>query len=139
MVHRLLEDYVKNKKIDQNKWVEFEKISIKSSEQEKRAADAERASIKYKQVEYMSKRIGEEFIGIISGVTNWGIYVEEMETKCEGLIRVSDLNDDYYVFDERKVELVGQKNKKKYKLGDKVKIKVKSVDEIKKTIDYVLL
>lgn len=139
MVHRLLEDYVKNKKIDQSKWVEFEKISIKSSEQEKRAADAERASIKYKQVEYMSKRIGEEFIGIISGVTNWGIYVEEMETKCEGLIRVSDLNDDYYVFDERKVELVGQKNKKKYKLGDKLKIKVKSVDEIKKTIDYVLL
>ncbi len=139
MVHRLLEDYVKNKKIDQNKWVEFEKISIKSSEQEKRAADAERASIKYKQVEYMSKRIGEEFIGIISGVTNWGIYVEEIETKCEGLIRVSDLNDDYYVFDERKVELVGQKNKKKYKLGDKLKIKVKSVDEIKKTIDYVLL
>ncbi len=139
MVHRLLEDYVKNKKIDQNKWVEFEKISIKSSEQEKRAADAERASIKYKQVEYMSKRIGEEFIGIISGVTNWGIYVEEMETKCEGLIRVSDLNDDYYVFDERKVELAGQKNKKKYKLGDKLKIKVKSVDAIKKTIDYVLL
>jgi ribonuclease R len=139
MVHRLLEDYVKNKKIDQNKWVEFEKISIKSSEQEKRAADAERASIKYKQVEYMSKRIGEEFVGIISGVTNWGIYVEEMETKCEGLIRVSDLNDDYYVFDERKVELVGQKNKKKYKLGDKLKIKVKSVDAVKKTIDYVLL
>lgn len=139
MVHRLLEDYIKNKKIDQNKWVEFEKISIKSSEQEKRAADAERASIKYKQVEYMSKRIGEEFIGIISGVTNWGIYVEEMETKCEGLIRVSDLNDDYYVFDERKVELVGQKNKKKYKLGDKLKIKVKSVDAVKKTIDYVLL
>ncbi|MES2416439.1 MAG: ribonuclease R [Patescibacteria group bacterium] len=139
MVHRLLEDYTKNKKIDQSKWIEFEKVSIKSSEQEKRAADAERASIKYKQVEYMSKRVGEEFTGIISGVTNWGIYVEEVETKCEGLIRVSDLSDDYYVFDERKVELVGQKNKKKYKLGDKIKIKVKSVDEIKKTIDYVLI
>ncbi len=139
VVHRLLADYIGKKKVGKEKLLEYEKIARISSEQEKRAADAERSSIKYKQVEYMSKRKGESFKGVISGITEWGIYVEEMETKCEGLVRVRDLSDDFYIFDEKKLELYGQKKKKKYRLGDQVKIKVKGVDLERKTIDYILI
>ncbi|MBI3888473.1 ribonuclease R [Candidatus Nomurabacteria bacterium] len=139
MIHRLLANYLTGKKVKQEKLWEYEKLAIISSEQEKRASDAERASIKYKQVEYMSKRLGKSFEGVISGVTQWGMYVEEIETKCEGLVRVRDMNDDFYVFNEKKLELVGQKKKKKYRLGGKVKIKVATVDLEKKTIDYVLV
>ena len=87
----------------------------------------------------MSKRLGESFEGVISGITEWGIYVEEMETKCEGLTRVRDMKDDFYVFDKKKLELTGQKKKNKYHLGDRVKIKVKGVDLERKTIDYTLI
>lgn len=139
IVHRLLLDYLQNKKIEKSKFEEYEKISRKSSEQEKRASDAERASIKYKQVEYMSSRLGSRFDGIISGITEWGIYVEEIETKCEGLIRIRDIKDDFYLFNEKKIELLGQKHKKRYRLGDRIKIKVKSVDLERKTIDYLLV
>ena len=72
-------------------------------------------------------------------MTEWGMYVEELETKCEGLVRMRDMNDDFYVFNEKKLELIGQKKKKRYRLGDKVKIKVKNVDLERKTIDYVLI
>lgn len=139
MVHRILNDFLLGKKQDESKIKEYELLCIKSSEQEKRASEAERASIKYKQVEYMSLRLGEEYKGIISGVSEWGIYVEELETKCEGLVRVRDMPDDFYVLNEKKLELVGQKKKHVYRLGDKVKIKVGSVDLEKKTIDYVLV
>ncbi len=139
VIHRLLEQHIQNKEIGRDKLQEYEKISRVSSEQEKRASDAERASIKYKQVEYMSSRIGSTWNGVISGVTEWGIYVEEIETKCEGLVRVRDIKDDFYVYDEKKMELVGKKKKKKYKLGGNVKIKVKGVDLERKTIDYALV
>jgi len=154
MVHRLLSSYLAGKKIKQDKLWEYEKLAIVSSEQEKRASDAERASIKYKQVEYMSKRLGKTFEGIISGMTQWGMYVEETETKCEGLVRMRDMQDDFYVFNEKKLELVGQGKKSRrpsgsgsrpqasgkiYRLGGKVRIKVSSVDLEKKTIDYVLV
>lgn len=145
IIHRLLNEYLEKKEHNKNKKninlkehiLEYEKIARVSSEQEKRASDAERSSIKYKQVEYMSIRIGEKFTGIISGITEWGVYVEEIDTKCEGLVRIKDMADDYYIFDEKKLELVGQKKKKKYSLGDKIKIQVKAVDLEKKTIDYV--
>ena len=139
VVHRFLNDFLAGKKIAKEKIREYEEISRKSSEQEKRASDAERASIKYKQVEYMSSRIGKQFEGVISGVTEWGIYVEEIETKCEGLIRSRDMKDDFYIFNEKKIELVGQKKKKIYRLGDRIKIKVKAVDLEKKTIDCSLI
>jgi VacB/RNase II family 3'-5' exoribonuclease len=154
VVHRLLTDYLKGLKVGKvptpfgagiptasvgKKLAEYEEISRKASEREKFASDAERASIKYKQVEYMSSRVSKVFEGIISGITEWGIYVEEIETKCEGLVRVRDMEDDFYVFNEKKLELVGQKKKKKYLLGGCVKIKVKSVDLERKTIDYVLI
>ncbi|MGH7249451.1 MAG: RNB domain-containing ribonuclease, partial [Minisyncoccia bacterium] len=145
MVHRLLAEYLKNKNKKmfgdklKEEWEEYEGIAIKASEQEKRAADAERASIKYKQVEYMSKHLGKTFEGIISGVTEWGMYVEEIETKCEGLVKVRDMKGDFYIFNEKKLELKGQKSKKIYRLGDKVKIKVAQADLERKTIDYVLI
>jgi ribonuclease R len=143
MIHRLLSDHLAKKKIANDKLKEklseYEKIVIIASEQEKRATEAERASIKYKQVEYMSKRKGGSFDGVISGITEWGMYVEEIDTKCEGLVRVRDMKDDFYFFNEKKLELVGQKKKKRYRLGDHVKIKVKVADLEKKTIDYILI
>ncbi|MFA6585775.1 MAG: ribonuclease R [Candidatus Paceibacterota bacterium] len=139
VVHRLLNDYLKGIKVGKEKLNIYEEISLKASEREKYASDAERASIKYKQVEYMSSRIGKTFKGIISGITEWGIYVEEIETKCEGLVRVRDMEDDFYIYNEKKLELLGQKKKKRYRLGDNVKIKVKSVDLKRKTIDYTLV
>lgn len=139
IIHRLLQNHLDGKKIGKEKTLEYEKLARVSSEQEKRASDAERSSIKYKQVEYMSKHKDETFNGVISGITEWGIYVEELETKCEGMVRVRDLTDDFYVFNEKHLELVGQKKKRRYRLGDRVKIKVRGVDLERKTIDYVLI
>jgi ribonuclease R len=142
IVHRLLMEHLAGKKSESKigeKTTLYESISRRSSEQEKRATEAERASIKYKQVEYMSVRIGEKFSGIISGVSEWGIYVEEVETKSEGMVRVRDMNDDFYMFNEKRMEMVGKKKKKSYRLGDKIKIQVKSVDLERKTIDYALI
>jgi ribonuclease R len=87
----------------------------------------------------MATRVGEIMTGIISGMNEWGIYVEEIETKCEGMIRMRDLNDDFYTLDEKKMELVGKKKGKKYKFGDRVKITVKKVDLEKKIIDYTIV
>jgi len=139
IVHRLLKDFLGNKMIPKEKWYEYEHMSIEASSQEKEAAEAERASIKYKQVEYMSKRVGQTYSGVITGVTEWGLYVEENETKCEGMIRMRDLKNDYYIFDKRYMSIRGQKTHKKYTLGDKVKFKVRGADMNKKTIDYELI
>lgn len=143
IVHRMLMHYLYNEDSligeDTNPTKEYETVARLSSDQEKRASDAERASIKYKQVEYMSMHIGQKFEGIISGINEWGMYIEEVDTKCEGMVRVRDMTDDFYSFSEKKLELIGQKKKKKYRLGDNIKMKVKSVDLEKKTIDYVLV
>jgi len=139
VVHRLLMDHLSGKKIKKERLAEYERIAKTSSEQERKAAEAERASVKYKQVEYMSKRKGEEFSGIITGVSEWGIFVEEEETRCEGMVRVRDLKDDFYIFNEKKMELVGQKKKKRYRFGDRVKIQVRDADLERKTIDYTLI
>jgi len=135
MVHRLLQHY-----LDQGKSVsteEYEEKCVHASEREKRAADAERASIKYKQVEFMTYAEKKVYEGLISGVTEWGIYVEIIETKCEGMIRLADLTDDFYEFDERSYRVVGRRNKKIYTLGDKIKVKVKKTDIDKRLIDLV--
>jgi ribonuclease R len=139
IVHRLLKDFLGKKIIPKEKWYEYEHMSEEASSQEKEAAEAERASIKYKQVEYMSGRMGQTFGGIITGVTEWGLYVEESETKCEGMIRMRDLKNDYYVFDKRFMSIKGQKTHKKYTLGDKLKFKVIKADMNRKTIDYELV
>jgi ribonuclease R len=137
LVHRLLYHYL-NKGKSVNK-AEYEAMCVHASEREKRAADAERASIKYKQVEYMSLMAPDKvFDGIISGVTEWGIYVELIETKCEGMIRLADLNDDYYEYDEKNYCVVGRRTRKIYTLGDQIRVKVKKTDIDRRLIDLVL-
>lgn len=133
MVHRLLQHYLDNGKSVEEE--EYEKKCVHSSEQEKRAADAERASIKYKQVEFMTTVEDKVFAGIISGVTEWGIFIEIVETKCEGMVRMVDLKDDYYEFDEKNYRVIGKSNKKIFTLGDKVFVRVKSTDIDRRTID----
>ena len=135
MVHRLLQHYLDDgKHLIKN---EYEDKCEHSSEREKRAADAERASIKYKQVEFMASAEKKPFEGLISGVTEWGIYVEIIETKCEGMIRMSDMTDDFYEFDEKNYRLVGRRKKKVYTLGDKINVLVKKTDIDKRLIDLV--
>ena len=137
MVHRLLELYLAGAKSVSDD--EYEKFSMHSSQMEKQAADAERASVKYKQAEFLQNNVGMEYIGIISGLTEWGMYVEIIENKCEGMIRLRDLNDDFYVLDEKNYCIIGQRRKKKYQLGDEVKIIVKKVDLAKRQIDFSLV
>jgi len=135
MAHRLLQHYLDNGK-HLNKG-EYEEKCVHSSEREKRAADAERASIKYKQVEFMASAEKKVFEGLISGVTEWGIYVEIIETKCEGMIRLADMTDDFYEFDERNYRITGRKNRKTYTLGDRISVRVKKTDIDKRMIDLV--
>ena len=137
MVHRLLAAYLNGERSANEE--EYETAASHSSAMEKRAADAERASIKYKQVEYLEENVGKLFMGIISGVTEWGMYVELIENKCEGMIRLKDIADDFYVLDEKNYCIVGQRKKKKYQLGDEVKVKVKKVDLSKRQIDFSLI
>lgn len=139
IVHRILENNILGKTISDDKFKKYQEISLETSQREKEAAEAERSSIKYKQVEYMSSRIGDIFKGIITGVTEWGIYVEEEETKCEGMVKMRDIGKDYYTFDRKHMRLLGQKTHKKFTLGDKISFKVSSVDINKKTIDYILI
>jgi len=137
MVHRLLNYYLNGGKPQVEN--DLEEKCKHSSDMEKKAADAERASTKYKQAEYLKDNIGEMYSGIISGVTEWGMYVELLENKCEGMIRLRDIDDDFYVLDQKNYCIIGQRKKKIYQLGDEVKIKVKSVDLVKRQIDFNLV
>ncbi len=137
MVHRLLQHYLQH---GQSVNAEhYEVLCLHCSQMEKKAADAERASVKYKQAEYLKEQVGNIFTGIISGVTEWGMYVEIIENKCEGMIRLRDISDDFYTLDEKNYAIIGQRKKKTYQLGDEVKIKVKNVDLTKKQIDFTLI
>ncbi len=137
MSHRLLWHYLEGGHSPDA--APLEKQCQHSSEREKNAADAERASIKFKQVEFMQSVIGDDFDGIVSGVTEWGIYVEITETKCEGMVRLADLEDDFYEFDERNYRVIGKRNKRIITLGDKIKVKVIRTDIDKRTIDLELV
>ena len=117
----------------------YEKLCMQASRREKEASDAERGSIKYKQVEYMSYRIGEEFHGMVSGVSEWGIFVEEKKSKCEGMIRLRDLGDDFYNFDQKGGRVFGERTGVEYKIGTPVKIKVKNANLELRVIDYTLV
>lgn len=137
MVHRLLTKYINGGSSENQNTLEEQ--CKHASEREKVAAEAERASIKYKQVEFMADKVGEVFEGVISGVTDWGIFVELLDNKCEGMIRLKDIEDDYYVFDEANYAIVGRRYKRRYRLGDKVKIEVKKADLIRKQLDFLLV
>ena len=137
MVHRLLERYLAGGRSAGKE--KLEQLCKHSSDQEQLAANAERASIKYKQVEYMSDRLGEVYDGVISGVTEWGLYVELDENKCEGLVPMRDLADDYYDFDERNYCLVGRRYNHRYRLGDKIKVQVARCNLERKQLDFVIV
>ena len=144
MVHRLLQYYLD---VDSNKKPAFTIVDPKiletqckhSSDMEKVAADAERSSVKYKQVEFLQDKIGQIFDGVISGVTEWGLFVEIIENGCEGLVRLRSIEGDFYVYDEEKHCVYGKRTKNKYQLGDKVKVKVKKADLAKKQLDFELM
>ena len=137
LVHRLLELIQKKDfgKLDKN----LQKKAIYCSEQEMVAAKAERDSIKFMQIKFMQDKIGETFSGIISGVSDWGIYVEIEENKCEGMVYIKDIEDDKYYYSEQQQAIVGKKTHKKYTLGDKINIEVKKADLVKKHLDFIII
>ncbi len=135
MVHRLLEKYLEDGRSANEQ--KYEDLCRHSSDMEARAANAERASIKYKQVEFMQDHVGEVYPGVISGITDWGIYVE-LENKIEGMIPIRELDDDFYIFDEKNYALVGRHNHKKYQLGDEITVKIWRTNLEKKQLDFKL-
>ena len=137
MVHRLLTRYLAGGRSAQAD--KYETLCEHSSAMEQTAASAERASIKYKQVEFMSERIGNVYDGVISGVTEWGLYVEINENKCEGMIPIRDLDNDYYDFDDKNYCLIGRRRHRKFSLGDPIRIKVAKANLVKKQLDFTLV
>lgn len=137
MVHRLLERYMAGGRSVIK--IKYEDLCEHCSSMEQIAANAERASVKYKQVEFMSDKLGQVFDGVISGVTEWGLYVEINENKCEGMVPMRDLDDDYYEFDEKNYCLIGRRKKHQYRLGDPVTIKVAQANLERKQLDFQLV
>ncbi|MET7028746.1 ribonuclease R [Sediminicola luteus] len=137
MVHRLLQHYLDGG--NSAKADVYEEKCKHSSNMESLAANAERDSIKYMQIKFMDDHKDQEFVGVITGVTEWGIYVEIIENKCEGMVRIRDIKDDYYTFDEKEYAIVGDKTKKTYQLGDEVVVMVKNTDLMKRHLDFSLL
>jgi ribonuclease R/exosome complex exonuclease DIS3/RRP44 len=134
MAHRLLQHYLDGGKSVSEE--EYEEKCVHSSNMESLAANAERDSVKYMQVKYMQDHKDQEFLGVISGVTEWGIYVEIIENKCEGMVRIRDIKEDYYTFDDKQYALVGEVSKNIIQLGDEVYVKVKNADLVKKQLDF---
>jgi ribonuclease R len=136
MVHRLLSHYLDNG--ESKNAAKYEPMCEHASEREQVAVDAERASIKYKQVEFMSDKLGQVFKGVISGVTEWGLYVEIIENKCEGLLHIRNLDDDFYELDEENYRLTGKHNNKSFQLGDIIHVEIARANLEKKQLDFTL-
>jgi len=137
IVHRLLDKYINGgNSVDKET---IEKICKHCSEMEKVSSRAERESIKYMQVKFLKNKIGYIYDGVISGVTEWGLYIEIIKNKCEGLVKVSSISDDHYIFDEKKYALIGHRKKFSYQLGQKVKIKIQRADLERKQMDFILV
>jgi len=139
IVHRLLTHYLNDGHIPKDLWEYYDRVCSHSSVREKEAADAERASIKYKQVEYMSTRIGQIFTGTVTGVSTNGLFVEEKETKCEGMARLRDIGNDYYEYNDKEMAIIGRKSRKEFRIGDSVRFKVTNADIVKRLLDYALV
>jgi ribonuclease R len=137
MVHRLLAHYLEQ---GESKNAEtYEKRCQHASEMERRAVDAERASTKYKQVEFMQDKVGKIFDGVVSGLTDWGIYVEIVENKCEGMVSIKSIVDDFYEFNEEEYMIVGRQSGRKFEIGDEVKIEVMNANLSRRQLDYKLV
>ncbi len=139
VVHRLVQSYLTGEVVGKDTWAMYDKVASHSSIREKEAADAERASIKYKQTEYMADRVGAQFDGSVTGVSMNGIFVEEKESKCEGMIRLRDLGSDYYEYNDKELAIIGKRTGKTFRIGDKVKFKVANADLSRRIIDYTLV
>ncbi len=137
MVHRLLERYLAGGRSASAE--KYEELCKHCSEREQLAANAERSSIKYKQVEFLSEHLGKIYEGVISGVTEWGLYVEINENKCEGMVPIRDLDDDFYVFDDKSYCLIGRNNKRVFRLGDPITIQVARTNIERKIVDFALV
>ena len=139
LIHRMLAGHLHGEKMEAQEWAEYERLAEHITEKEIGAAEAERESVKMKKVEYMSERVGKEFDGVISGVTEWGVYIEETETKSEGMAALRNFGDDFYALDEKHYCIKGARTGKKYSLGDKVRFKVIGADTERKTLDYKII
>jgi ribonuclease R len=138
-VHRMLKNYVTDVTLSKKAMDEFDQLSMHSSEREVAAAEAERDSIKMKQVEFLAGRIGEEFDGVISGVTDRGLYVELNETHADGMIRLSSIGNDFYTYDQKRYRIVGEKTQTQYALGDPIRVKLIAARVIERELDFELV
>lgn len=137
MVHRLLKRYLNGgKSVNQD---QLEEDCRHCSDMEQLALIAERDSIKYKQVEFMSERLGQVYDGVISGVTEWGLYVEINENKCEGMVPIRDLDDDFYDLDEENYRLIGRRTMREYRLGQAVTIQVAKANLERRQLDFIFV
>ena len=136
IAHRMLDIYLSGGNIAKDKQNYYEEMATHSSERERDAQEAERGSIKFKQIEYMAKRLGQKFTGVVTGITEWGIYISEEKSHAEGMIKLRSLETDYYTYDEKNLMVVGQKTKHIIRIGDKVSIKVTKADPEEGVIDY---
>ncbi len=139
IVHDLVFRYVEGISEKNLSVEDLEEICDHASAQERNAVNAERLSVKLKQIEYLKGKVGQEFHGVVSGITHFGIFIELSQSLAEGLIRLRDMDDDYYVFDEKNYSITGKRNGRRIRLGDKVNVKLIGVDEEKKTIDFILM
>jgi ribonuclease R len=137
IVHRTLERFLKEGKTAKKD--DLDEICLHSSEMEGKATNAERDSIKYKQVEYLQDKVGESFKGIVSGITDWGLFVELKESKCDGLIRLRDIDDDLYYLDQKNYRIIGSRTGRQFDIGDELNVQVAAVDLKRKELDLKLL
>lgn len=139
IVHDLIFKYIEGNSEKNLSVEELEEICDHASAQERNAVNAERLSVKLKQIEYLKGKLGQEFHGVVSGITHFGIFIELSQNLAEGLIRLRDMDDDYYIFDEKNYSVTGKRNGRRIRLGDKVNVKLVGIDEEKKTIDFILM
>ncbi len=139
LVHRLLDFYLRGQNPSKEMLAQVDTLAIHASQRELAAQDAERESIRYKQIEFLSDKIGTVFDGVISGLAKWGIYVQEQETLAEGMVRLTELSDDYYLFDEKKYAMVGKNTGRRFRLGDSVRIKLTRADLKERLLDFVFV
>jgi len=139
IVHKLIYDYINNNKKGRFSLEELNKFADHSSETERNSVKAERLSIKLKQMEYLRSKLGEDFSAVISGITNFGMFVQLIDTLSDGMVKLRDMDDDFYIYDEKNYALIGRHTGKKFRLGDKVKVKLIRIDEERREIDFILL
>jgi ribonuclease R len=139
LTHRLVKHFADREPMSREELAEFDSLALHSSEREVAAAEAERDSIKMKQVEYLEGRIGEEFDAVISGVSDRGIYVELNETRAEGMVRMRDIGTDYFTYDEKRYRLIGERTKTQHALGDPVRVRLLAARVAEKELDFALV